>query len=106
MKEILKGKGIIYYENGDRYEGDFKSDKREGKGIYFGLMGIGMKGNLKKIKEKEKEFIILLMVKNMKEIIKMLKEMIKMIKKTIEENIIKRKIKNKYIFIIYINNTS
>ena len=24
-----EGKGIDYYNNGDRYEGDFKNDKRE-----------------------------------------------------------------------------
>ena len=29
----MEGKGIYYYNNGDRYEGDFKNDKREGKGI-------------------------------------------------------------------------
>ena len=38
MKEIGKmikeGKGIYYYNNGDRYEGDWKNGKREGKGIY------------------------------------------------------------------------
>ena len=32
MKE---GKGIEYYPNGERYEGDFRNDKKEGKGIYY-----------------------------------------------------------------------
>ena len=30
-----EGKGIYYRSNGDRYEGDFRNDKREGKGIYY-----------------------------------------------------------------------
>ena len=25
----------MYYKNGDRYEGDWKNDKKEGKGIYY-----------------------------------------------------------------------
>ena len=25
----------MYYNNGDRYEGDFRNDKREGKGIFY-----------------------------------------------------------------------
>ena len=29
------GKGILIFPNGDRYEGDFKEDKQEGKGIYY-----------------------------------------------------------------------
>ena len=32
---LREGKGIEYYNNGDRYEGDFRNDKREGKGIYY-----------------------------------------------------------------------
>ena len=32
---LPEGKGIYYFNNGDRYEGDFKNDKREGKGIYY-----------------------------------------------------------------------
>jgi len=28
-----EGKGIYYYNNGNRYEGDWKNDLREGKGI-------------------------------------------------------------------------
>ena len=30
-----EGKGIYYFNNGNRYEGYFKDDKREGKGIYY-----------------------------------------------------------------------
>ena len=30
-----EGKGIMYYNNGDRYEGNWKNDKKEGKGIYY-----------------------------------------------------------------------
>ena len=32
---LKEGKGIIYFNNGDRYEGDFRNDKFEGKGIYY-----------------------------------------------------------------------
>ena len=28
----------MYYINGDRYEGDCKNDKREGKGIYYFIL--------------------------------------------------------------------
>ena len=30
---LREGKGIEYYNNGDRYEGDFRNDAKEGKGI-------------------------------------------------------------------------
>ena len=30
-----EGKGIFYYNNGNRYEGDFKNDKKEGKGKFY-----------------------------------------------------------------------
>ena len=32
---LPEGKGIEYYNNGDRYEGDHRNGKKEGKGIYF-----------------------------------------------------------------------
>ena len=31
INDKIEGKGIFYYNNGDRYEGDFKNDKKEGK---------------------------------------------------------------------------
>ena len=34
-----EGKGVQYYKNGDRYEGDFKNNKREGKGIFYCFNG-------------------------------------------------------------------
>ena len=30
-----EGKGIFYYNNDDRYEGDYKNDKFDGKGVYY-----------------------------------------------------------------------
>ena len=30
---LREGKGICYWEDGDRYEGDYKNDNKEGKGI-------------------------------------------------------------------------
>ena len=32
---LREGKGIEYYNNGDRYEGDYRNDNEEGKGIYY-----------------------------------------------------------------------
>ena len=34
-KEYDMVKRIYYYASGDRYEGDCRNDKREGKGIYY-----------------------------------------------------------------------
>ena len=35
-----EGKGIYYFNNGDRYEGDYKNDKAEGNGIYYSKDGV------------------------------------------------------------------
>ena len=32
---LPEGKGIIYYNGGDRYEGEWKNGKKEGKGIDY-----------------------------------------------------------------------
>ena len=32
---LREGKGICYWEDGDRYEGDYINDNKEGKGIYY-----------------------------------------------------------------------
>ena len=32
---LKEGKGVCYWDVGDRYEGDFRNDKKEGKGIYY-----------------------------------------------------------------------
>ena len=32
---LREGKGICYWEDGDRYEGDYRNDNKEGKGIYY-----------------------------------------------------------------------
>ncbi len=34
------GKAIYYYSDGDKFEGDYKNDKKEGKGIYLSLIHI------------------------------------------------------------------
>ena len=31
----MEGKGILYYNDGGRYEGEFKNDLGEGKGIFY-----------------------------------------------------------------------
>ena len=35
----MEGKGIYYYNDGDRYEGEFKNNRRKGKGIYYYVNG-------------------------------------------------------------------
>ena len=42
---LPEGKGIDYYNNGDRYEGDFRNGKKEGKGIYYVNNGDGIVGD-------------------------------------------------------------
>ena len=37
----------MFYENGDRYEGDFKDNKKEGKGIMHYKNGKKKKGDWK-----------------------------------------------------------
>ena len=31
----MEGKGILYYNDGERYEGEFLNDKKDGKGILY-----------------------------------------------------------------------
>jgi hypothetical protein len=48
MKDGLKeGKGILYYINEDKYEGEFKGDFKHGKGILYPLMEVEV--NMKEI---------------------------------------------------------
>ena len=35
LNGVPEGKGIMYWNDGDRYEGEWKNDKKEGKGIYY-----------------------------------------------------------------------
>ena len=35
VKGLKEGKGIEYYNDGDRYEGDFRNGQRDGKGIMY-----------------------------------------------------------------------
>ena len=37
----------MYWKNGDRYEGDYKNDKREGKGIMYWNDGDKYEGDWK-----------------------------------------------------------
>ena len=50
----MEGKGIYYYNNGNRYEGDFKNDKFEGKGIYYFNSGNRYEGEYKNDKKEGK----------------------------------------------------
>ena len=48
----------MYWENGDRYEGEWKNDEREGKGIYYLNNGDRYEGEWKNGNKKEKELCI------------------------------------------------
>ena len=72
--KMEKEKFIKVYRNGDEYEGKWKNNKYEGKGIFYYNDGIDMKVILKMVKEKEKEYSILTMVPDMKVIGKMIKK--------------------------------
>ena len=52
----------MYYHDGSRYEGDFRNDDAEGKGIKYLNNVIDMKEIFEIIYQKEKEFIIIIMV--------------------------------------------
>ena len=69
---LREGKGIEYYNDGERYEGDFRNDKKKVKEFIIIIKNllkvIDMKVIGEMIKQKEKEFIITIMVIDMKEI--------------------------------------
>ena len=49
-----EGKGIFYFNSGDRYEGDWRNDKREGKGIYYYNDGDRYEGDFRNDKKEGK----------------------------------------------------
>ena len=51
---LREGKGIEYYNSGNRYEGDFRNDKKEGKGIYYYKSGSKYEGDWKNNKAEGK----------------------------------------------------
>ena len=51
---LREGKGIEYYNDGNRYEGDFRNDKREGKGIYYYNDGDRYEGDFRNDKKEGK----------------------------------------------------
>jgi len=58
---LREGKGILYGDNGDKYEGDFRNDKKEGKGIYYWniepFKGDRYEGDFKNDKKEGKGFM-------------------------------------------------
>ena len=71
---IKEGKGKKQYKDGRFFEGEFRNDKREGKGVLKLATGEVLKASLEMTKEKEKEFINKQVDKFMKKIEKMIKE--------------------------------
>ena len=51
---LREGKGICYWENGDRYEGDYRNDNKEGKGIYYFNNGDRYEGDWRNDKKEGK----------------------------------------------------
>ena len=45
IKDKADGKGIFYFRDGSRYEGDFRKDAREGKGVWYFSNGDRMMGD-------------------------------------------------------------
>ena len=45
LNGLREGKGVCYWENGDRYEGDYRNDNKEGKGIAYFNNGDRMMGD-------------------------------------------------------------
>ena len=52
---MRNGKWIYYYDNGDRYEGDWRNDKAEGKRIYYFNNGDRYEGDYRNDKKEGKE---------------------------------------------------
>ena len=47
IKDNPEGKGIYYFKNGDRFERDFKNGKIEGKGVWYYHSGDRYEGDIK-----------------------------------------------------------
>ena len=47
VNDIREGKGIYYYNHGDKYEGDWKNGRQEGKGTYYFASGEKYEGEWK-----------------------------------------------------------
>ncbi len=45
MNGMLEGHGVLYYEFGDRYEGNWVNGNKEGHGVYYFVRGSRYVGN-------------------------------------------------------------
>ena len=52
-----EGKGIFYWNDGNRYEGDFRNDKMEGKGIHYYKSGNRYEGDWRNDKREGKGIV-------------------------------------------------
>ena len=55
------GRGVYTFISGNKYEGDYKDDQMDGRGRFYLRMIENMKGILKQEKWKEKEHLLLKM---------------------------------------------
>ena len=68
---MKNGKGIFYFNDGDRYEGDFRNDEREGLGIMYFNDGDRYEGDYREGKPEGKGIYYLKMEIDSKETLKM-----------------------------------
>lgn len=69
--DVRHGKGTFEYTNGDKYEGDWADDIQHGKGTYFSIQETVMRVLISQVSVPVQGFIIMLMVINMQETLKM-----------------------------------
>jgi len=53
----MDGRGVFRYAHGDVYEGEFKDDKKHGRGVYYMLMATCAKENSRTVRVMVEECI-------------------------------------------------
>lgn len=57
-RDYQQGHGVMYYYNGDKYDGYWQQDKRQGKGKYTFASGAFYDGNWKDDQKAEKASLL------------------------------------------------
>lgn len=63
--DVRHGKGVFEYTNGDKYEGDWADDIQHGKGTYFSIREIVTRVLISWVNVRVREFTIMLTVISM-----------------------------------------